>query len=102
MGLFKGGLLAPDDLLPDMLASLNAAELSKRQFREIARVAGLLFQGYPGQPQTNRQVPATSGLIYEGVARWDPSNPLLRQTQRQGRERQLEFPRPPEGMGPLG
>jgi len=96
--LLKGGLLSTDNLLEDMLASLNAAELSKRQFREIARVAGLVFQGYPGQPKTNRQVQATSGLIYEVFARWDPANPLLGQAEREVLERQLEFSRLSEGL----
>jgi len=93
LALLKGGLFATENLLDDMLASLNAAELSKRQFREIARVAGLVFQGYPGQPKTNRQVQATSGLIYEVFARWDPANPLLAQAEREVLERQLEFSR---------
>ncbi|MGZ5061981.1 MAG: ligase-associated DNA damage response DEXH box helicase [Usitatibacter sp.] len=96
--LLKGGLFSLDNLLEDMLASLNAAELSKRQFREIARVAGLVFQGYPGQPKTNRQVQATSGLIYEVFARWDPSNPLLGQAEREVLERQLEFSRLAGGL----
>ena len=91
--LLKAGIFSRDNLLEDMLASLNAAELSKRQFREIARVAGLVFQGYPGQPKTNRQVQATSGLIWEVFARWDPSNPLLGQAEREVLERQLEFSR---------
>ncbi|HUP29055.1 MAG TPA: helicase-related protein, partial [Usitatibacter sp.] len=91
--LLKAGVFSTDNLLEDMLASLNAAELSKRQFREIARVAGLVFQGYPGQPKTNRQVQATSGLIWEVFARWDPSNPLLGQAEREVLERQLEFSR---------
>jgi len=91
--LLKAGLFSTDHLLEDMLASLNAAELSKRQFREIARVAGLVFQGYPGQPKTNRQVQATSGLIYDVFARWDPANPLLGQAEREVLERQLEFSR---------
>ena len=91
--LLKAGLLSTENLLPDMLASLNAAELSKRQFREIARVAGLVFQGYPGQPKTNRQVQATSGLLYEVFARWDPANPLLGQAEREVLERQLEYSR---------
>jgi ATP-dependent Lhr-like helicase len=91
--LLKDGLLSTENLLEDMLASLNAAELSKRQFREVARVAGLVFQGYPGQPKTNRQVQATSGLIYEVFARWDPSNPLLGQSEREVLERELEFSR---------
>jgi ATP-dependent Lhr-like helicase len=91
--VLKSGVFSTENLLEDMLASLNAAELSKRQFREIARVAGLVFQGYPGQPKTNRQVQATSGLIYEVFARWDPANPLLGQAEREVLERQLEFSR---------
>jgi ATP-dependent Lhr-like helicase len=91
--LLKAGLLSPVDLLDDVLASLNAAELSKRQFREIARVAGLVFQGYPGQPKTNKQVQATSGLIYEVFARWDAGNPLLAQAEREVLERELQFSR---------
>jgi ATP-dependent Lhr-like helicase len=91
--LLRAGLLATENLLDDVLASLNAAELSRRQFREIARVAGLVFQGYPGQPKTNRQVQATSGLIYDVFARWDAGNPLLAQAEREVLERELEFSR---------
>jgi ATP-dependent helicase Lhr and Lhr-like helicase len=98
LALLKDGLLSTENLLPDMLASLNAAELSKRQFREIARVAGLVFQGYPGQPKTNRQVQATSGLIYEVFARWDPTNPLLGQSEREVLQRELEFSRLSEAL----
>jgi len=98
IALLKGGLFATENLLEDMLASLNAAELSRRQFREIARVAGLVFQGYPGQPKTNRQVQATSGLIYDVFARWDPANPLLGQAEREVLERQLEFSRLAEAL----
>src|SRR5205814_5451484 len=36
-------LLSPLALLDDVPASLNATEMAKRQFREIARVAGLVF-----------------------------------------------------------
>ena len=102
VALMKAGLFSTERLLEDMLASLNAAELSKRQFREIARVAGLVFQGYPGQPKTNRQVQATSGLIYEVFARWDPANPLLGQAEREVLERQLEFSRLAEALRRMG
>ena len=98
IALLKGGLFTTENILEDMLASLNAVELSKRQFREIARVAGLVFQGYPGQPKTNRQVQATSGLIYEVFARWEPDNPLLGQAEREVLERQLEFSRLADGL----
>ena len=41
---------------------------------------------------------ATSGLLYEVFARWDPSNPLLGQAEREVLERQLEFSRLTEGL----
>lgn len=85
-----GGLLSSEHLLHDILASLNAVEMARRQFREIARVAGLVFPGYPGSPKTLRQVQASSGLLYDVFTRYDPGNLLLHQAQREVLERQLE------------
>jgi ATP-dependent Lhr-like helicase len=84
------GLLAPTGLAEDIPASLNAAEMAKRQFRDIARVAGLLFQGFPGQRKAARQLQASSGLFYEVFARYDPENLLLHQAHREVLEQQLE------------
>jgi ATP-dependent Lhr-like helicase len=47
-GLADGRLLSEDGLLEDIAASLNSGELAHRRFREIARVSGLVFQGFPG------------------------------------------------------
>jgi len=88
-----GTLLAAPNVESDILAGLNAAELGRRQFREIARVAGLVFQGYPGQPQSNRQLQASSGLLWDVFNEYDPANLLLRQATREVLERQLEAPR---------
>jgi ATP-dependent helicase Lhr and Lhr-like helicase len=88
-----GMLLAAPGVEADILAGLNAAELGRRQFREIARVAGLVFQGYPGQPQSNRQLQASSGLLWDVFNDYDPDNLLLRQATREVLERQLEAPR---------
>ncbi|MDX2192772.1 MAG: ligase-associated DNA damage response DEXH box helicase [Gemmatimonadales bacterium] len=87
------GLLGTDHLLHDIAQALNAAELARRQFREIARVAGLVFQGYPGQAKSMRQVQASSGLLYDVFSRYDPDNLLLHQAQREVLERQLEASR---------
>ncbi|MEO8089985.1 MAG: ligase-associated DNA damage response DEXH box helicase [Gemmatimonadales bacterium] len=84
------GLVSPENLLYDIPASLNAAELARRQFREIARVAGLIFQGYPGSNKSVKQVQASSGLLYDVFARYDPDNLLLFQAHREVLERQLE------------
>ncbi len=91
-------MLATDNLLEEVLKSLNAAELAKRHFREIARVAGLVFQGFPGANKTNKQVQATSGLIFDVFAQWDATNPLLGQAQREVLERELEFARLHEAL----
>jgi ATP-dependent helicase Lhr and Lhr-like helicase len=86
----EAGLVSPDHLLHDIPASLNAAELARRQFREIARVAGLIFQGYPGSHKSVKQVQASSGLLYDVFARYDPENLLLFQAHREVLEKQLE------------
>jgi ATP-dependent helicase Lhr and Lhr-like helicase len=67
------------DLLADVLASLNSSELARRRFREIARVAGLVFTGYPGAPKSTRQLQASSGLFYDVFRQHDPGNRLLHQ-----------------------
>jgi len=84
------GLLSPDNLLHDIPASLNAAEMARRQFREIARVAGLIFTGYPGAGKSIRQLQVSSGLLFDVFSRYDPGNLLLDQANREVLERQLE------------
>jgi len=86
----EAGLFSSAHLLHDIPASLNAAELARRQFREIARVAGLIFQGYPGVNKSVKQVQASSELLYDVFARYDPRNLLLFQAHREVLERQLE------------
>jgi ATP-dependent Lhr-like helicase len=85
--------LCEADATQDILGSVNAAELARRHFREIARVAGLVFQGYPGEGRSAKQLQATSGLLFDVYARHDPGNPLLEQATREVLERELEFDR---------
>src|SRR5690606_1404761 len=84
------GLLDPHHLLDDIPASLNATEMAKRQFREIARVAGLVFPGYPRSGKSARQLQASSGLFFDVFRRYDPDNLLYSQAHREVLERQLE------------
>ena len=83
-------LLSPDNLAEDIPASLNAAEMARRQFREIARVAGLVFPGFPRSGKTARQLQASSGLFFDVFQRYEPGNLLLAQAHREVLERQLE------------
>ena len=78
--------LAPADtatLRADVLASLNAGELARRRFREIARISGLIFQSHPGEARSQRQLQASSSLYYEVFRQHDPDNRLLRQAEEE-------------------
>jgi ATP-dependent Lhr-like helicase len=86
----EAGLISGQNLATDIVASLNAVEMARRQFREIARIAGLVFQGFPGMNKSAKQVQATSGLFYDVFLRYDPKNMLLQQAEREVLERQLE------------
>jgi len=85
-----GGLLDPSNLVDDIPSSLNATEMAKRQFREIARVAGLVFPGFPHSGKSARQLQASSGLFFDVFRRYDSGNMLLSQAHREVLERQLE------------
>jgi ATP-dependent Lhr-like helicase len=80
-------------LLEDVLDSLNATQLSQQRFREVARIAGLVFQGYPGQHKSMRQVQASSSLFFEVFRKHDSGNLLLTQAEREVLEQELELTR---------
>lgn len=86
-------VFANDGLLEDVLASLNSSELAQRRFREIARVAGLVFSGYPGAPKSMKQLQASSGLFYEVFKKYDRGNLLLGQAEREVLSQELELAR---------
>jgi ATP-dependent Lhr-like helicase len=86
-------ILTTDRLVEDLLACVNTTALARRQFREIARVAGLLFPGFPGQPKSMRQLQASSSLFYEVFEQFDPRNLLLDQAKREVLDRELEVTR---------
>ncbi|MED7670385.1 ligase-associated DNA damage response DEXH box helicase [Pseudomonas moraviensis subsp. stanleyae] len=86
-------LFNADDLLLDVLASLNAGELALRRFREIARIAGLVFAGYPGAPKSTRQVQASSGLFFQVFKQYDADNLLLAQAGEEVLREELDIRR---------
>jgi ATP-dependent Lhr-like helicase len=86
--------LTGENLLNDLIACMNTAELARRQFREIARVSGLILQTPPGRPQrSQREIQSSASLLYEVLHRYDPENLLLEQSRREILEKQLEFTR---------
>ena len=92
-------LLSSENLLEDVLASLNAGELALRRFREVARISGLIFQGYPGAPKSVKQLQASSGLFYEVFRKYDAGNKLLAQAEREVLEQELDIERLRAALG---
>ncbi len=78
-------------LTADVLASLNSGHLAQRRFREIARVAGLVFGGYPGAPKSLRQLQASSSLFFEVFRQYDSGNRLLGQAESEVLAQELDL-----------
>ena len=85
--------LNEDDLLAEVLASLNASELAQRRFREIARVSGLIFQSHPGEARSSKQLQASSSLFWEVFKKYDPGNRLLYQAEAELLQLELDITR---------
>jgi ATP-dependent Lhr-like helicase len=85
-----------------VLQSLNASELAQRRFREIARVSGLIFQGYPGEKRSNKQLQASSSLFWEVFRKYDPANRLLMQAEQELLAQELELGRLRASLARMG
>jgi len=82
-----------ENLMADILESMNCTEMAKRQFRQVARIAGLIQQGLPGSRKNARQLQASSNLFFDVFCEYDPSNLLLEQSRREVLDQQLEASR---------
>lgn len=86
-------LFSPDQLLDDLRAAVNLGELARRQFRGIARVAGLLVPSLPGgMPRSLRQLQASAGLLYDVLREHDPEHLLLALAEREVLHDSLDLP----------
>jgi ATP-dependent Lhr-like helicase len=88
--LLEEDLFSLDQLEEDILHCINESELSKRKFREIASIAGLVFQGYPGKPTSFKHIQANSGLLFQVFEEYDPENLLLKQARSEALNQQME------------
>jgi ATP-dependent Lhr-like helicase len=75
------GLLSTENLIEDLMASINETEMLQRRFREIAQISGLLFSGFPGRRKKDRHLQSSAGLIYKVFQKYEPYHLLLQQTR---------------------
>lgn len=78
------------NLNSDILASINSVEMAKRRFRDIARISGLIFQGFPGKKKKEKHLQSSSQLLFEVFKDYDPNNILYLQAYEEVMTFQLE------------
>jgi len=88
--LEDAGFFSIGNLLEDIQHSLNANEMARRRFRDIAHIGGLVFTGYPGQPMKNKHLQASTSLLFEVFNEYEPDNLLVRQAYNEALAFQLE------------
>lgn len=84
-------VIAPDSLMTDLLKSVNLSDLARRQFRDIAQIAGLVDPGTPGKQKSSRQLQVSSGLMFDVLERHDAGSLLLEQSRREVLDAQLDY-----------
>ncbi|MCB0636823.1 MAG: ligase-associated DNA damage response DEXH box helicase [Lewinella sp.] len=92
------GLFSQEGLSQDIQASINAAELAKRKFRDIASISGLIFKGYPGKQKKDKHLQSSAQLFFEVFSDYEPDNLLLQQAYEEGMTFQLEAARLREAL----
>lgn len=91
--LLNSNLFDSADALQEFKSLINMHETSKATFRGIARIAGLVFQGFPGRHKSNRQLQMSSGLLFSVLQRYDSENIVLQQAKDETLEHYVEHGR---------
>lgn len=92
------GLLSTEQLGEDIRASVNAVEMARRKFRDIASIAGLVFRGFPGKEKRDRHLQSSSQLFFEVFSDYEPNNLLLLQAYEEVLTFQLQEARLREAL----
>ena len=83
-------ILTRDNLMNDVISSINAAEMARRKFRDIAVISGMVIQNFPGQQRSNKSLQSSAGLIFKVLEDYDPNHFLVRQAYTEVFNAQLQ------------
>ena len=86
----NSGLFSIENLLEDIQKSLNANEMARRRFRDIAHIAGLVFTGFPGKSMKSKHLQASTSLLFDVFSEYESDNVLVRQAYHEAMQFQLE------------
>jgi len=88
--LVNNDLFSSENLSADINSTINGVELARRQFRDIARISGLIFQGFPGKKKKDRHLQSSAQLIFNVFKDYEPESLLYQQTYDEVMTFQLE------------
>ncbi len=82
--------LTTKHLNDDLEKSINISEMSRRRFRDIAVISGLVFQGFPNKPIKSKHLQSGSQLFYNVFKDYEPDNLLYQQAIEETFEHGME------------
>lgn len=88
--VIDNNLFTAEYLMDDLYKSLNATEMARRKFRDIAVIAGLVFTGYPNKLIKTKHLQSNSQLLFSVFRDYEEDNLLYQQAFRETFEHQLE------------
>ncbi|WP_410687968.1 ligase-associated DNA damage response DEXH box helicase [Chryseobacterium sp. LC2016-27] len=83
-------ILTRENLMTDVISSINSAEMARRKFRDIAVISGMVVQNFPGQQRSNKALQSSAGLIFKVLEDHDPNHFLVRQAYTEVFNMQLQ------------
>ncbi|WP_158975359.1 ligase-associated DNA damage response DEXH box helicase [Cellulophaga sp. L1A9] len=83
-------LFSTDFMLSDLQKSLNATEMARRKFRDIAVISGMVFTGYPNKGIKMKHLQSSSQLLFDVFRDYEADNLLFQQAFTETFEHQLE------------
>ncbi|ABM72067.1 DEAD/DEAH box helicase:Helicase C-terminal domain [Prochlorococcus marinus str. MIT 9515] len=83
-------LIENKNLEKDLENAINFSELTKRRFKNIAQISGLVNQNNPTKPKSSSQLQISSSLLYDVFTRYEEDHLLIKQSHQEVKEYQLE------------
>jgi ATP-dependent helicase Lhr and Lhr-like helicase len=83
-------LFSEENLYEDITKSVNASEMARRKFRDIAVIGGLIFQGMPGEKVKQRHLQSSASLLFNVLSEYEPNSILLKQAYNEVLQQQME------------
>ncbi|SEM06519.1 ATP dependent helicase, Lhr family [Aquimarina amphilecti] len=88
--VIDNNLFATDHMHNDLQKSLNATEMARRKFRDIAVISGMVFTGYPDKMLKSKHLQSSSQLLFNVFRDFESKNLLYQQSFIETFEHQLE------------